>query len=206
MNNPVVNSYLLEHHFLQYKDMQSQQWIVQAYRGDSSPSITLKFESILHSVVQEKVDIIFMQPNIIYFLNPRHPAIDAVCVSENILDNKKYLLLMQASLSAYKDHKSKFDSIRGCMDGFPSKTIAEYYSDMLEVAEDCVLYLYISPKQLVSDSDDLSTIFNVSQHDTRSGGNQENYLCGALEKFSPIAVLLDELTERITNKTIGIDV
>ena len=79
--------------------------------------------------MQEKVDITSMRQNTIYYLKPGHIAIDAVCISEDKLDSKKYLILMQVSLSTYANHGSKFDSIKSQKVGV-TPSIAEYYSDL----------------------------------------------------------------------------
>ena len=111
--------------------MKAKEWIVQAYRvtENSSPSIQFKFGSISGATTQEKVDITSMRQNTIYYLKPGHIAIDAVCISEDKLDSKKYLILMQVSLSTYANHGSKFDSIKSRKVGV-TPSIAEYYSDL----------------------------------------------------------------------------
>ena len=87
------------------------------------------------AAVQETGPIESMIENEIHHLRPKHPAIDGVCVTTESTSNRRYLLLLQVSLTEYRRHESKGIDIRKCIEpAFEGKiskgvstTIAQYY-------------------------------------------------------------------------------
>ena len=132
-----------------------------------------------------------MIENEIHRLRPKHPAIDGVCVTTESTSNRRYLLLLQVSLTEYRRHESKGIDIRKCVEpAFEGKiskgvstTIAQYYKKLAKVESDeNVIYVYVSPHEL--DPPSSSTFFQeLKVQNTTSGShNCPKYLYGFCSK------------------------
>ena len=187
-SNPIVQGYMFETAFLSSKLLREHPLTIQAVNSDQPASPrTFQFPS-LNPCGSQLLGALTtnLEENCVYHLRNRHPAIDGVCVT--CIDAKKYLLLLQVSLSPYKDHVSKGnDIIKQCI---PSKeggmgtrkTIAEYYQHLGgDIPNDQVIYVYVSPEETRSPND---VIFNheLTVSDTRSGcGSQQKFWYGFLD-------------------------
>ena len=93
-----------------------------------------------------------MSVGVLNRLRPEHPAIDAIGVVED-QSKKKWLLMLQISLSEYKKHRSKVEHIYNYVSGLEGEggvTWLQYYQGLLPetLKEIDCMYVYVSPKQI----------------------------------------------------------
>lgn len=86
---------------------------------------------------------------IVYHLREFHPVIDAIGYFEDE-ELLKWLVMIQVSLSPYKNHKSKAASLFEKTIGAEKKiddscTLLEYYKGRVNAADMKCMYVYISP-------------------------------------------------------------
>ena len=83
----------------------------------------------------------------LYKLYHQHPVIDFVGLFQGS-DRALYLLMVQASLSTYIDHKAKLSHLSKTYDKydeFKSTSVLDYYKNLC--GEPTVIYVYVSPKE-----------------------------------------------------------
>lgn len=112
-----------------------------------------------------------MEEGILYHLRAKHPVIDAAA-RVNDGNGKKWLLLLQVSLSPYKEHMSKAADLKNHVTGperdYQDCTWLEYYCRISqsvppagqEEARSC-MYVYISPKEYASETNPSDTLGDV---------------------------------------------
>ena len=96
------------------------------------------------------------KPNVLFELRANHPIVDAVGLLKGS-DGKQWLVFIQVSLIAYKDHRSLIDLFHRPPKGAPVHQNISYFSHYrrlfkLPYEYPNVLILYISPKEKPSDS------------------------------------------------------
>ena len=95
---------------------------------------------------------------VLYHLRPGHPVIDAVAFVK--VDDTPWLLLIQVSISAYKDHKSKAEHLLKEVEGYEKQSLKngkssnwlDYYRNLIPPAERVGLksmYIYISTQDFI---------------------------------------------------------
>ena len=83
----------------------------------------------------------------LYRLYHQHPAIDFVGLFQGT-DQALYLLMVQASLSTYINHKAKLSHLSKTYDNydeFKSTSVLDYYKKLS--GNHTVIYVYVSPKE-----------------------------------------------------------
>ena len=93
-----------------------------------------------------------MSVGVLNRLRPEQPAIDAIGIIEG-QSKKKWLLMLQVSLSDYKKHRSKVEHIYNYISGLEGEggvTWLQYYQGLLPetLKEIDCMYVYVSPKQI----------------------------------------------------------
>jgi hypothetical protein len=93
-----------------------------------------------------------LRKNVLYHLRPKHPAIDAVGFF--VLNEEPWLLMIQTSLSPYKNHESKAEDLKnpisGCEreSGSKAKDWLAYYRGCVDKNDGLrCMYVYISPEE-----------------------------------------------------------
>ena len=140
-----------------------------------------------------------LTPGKLYHLRPQHPAIDGVGVFE--VENKKYLVMIQVSLSTYRNHASKaldiFRTVKKLQESTSSTTIVEYYKKLAKVDDNTrVVYIDASPQELYERDVDLVTVFSLPTITTR-GGNKPQGLFGLVIKDSTTDTIMKIGCEKI---------
>ena len=193
---PIVQGYMFENRFLQCKDL--HRLSVSAVMEEAGDPHTFIFPSLVSASQQESGPINLLMENQICHLRPSHPAIDGVCVAVDSI-GVKYLLLLQVSLSEYRQHVSKGIDIKRPVDQnfegkvLSGKTIAEYYKHYAGVKEDKnVIYVYVSPKEVKPPSD-ITFCQALKRHETRSHQSIPQYLYG-------FCMDSDKLIERLSQQ------
>ena len=187
---------MFEEKFLQSEHLRNSLSTKALNVNNKSPS-SFKFSSLIPPRYQQtnaiKTNLVCQ---VIYHLRQRHPAIDAVCVAEEDNCRQKYLLLIQVSISPYKEHHSKGIDIRKTVD-LPEKkhscllltasstsaspSVAKYYQCLGEnIDDDKVIYVYISPKE-TEPPDDITFLPELRGHGTRGSTDPPAYWYGFID-------------------------
>ena len=172
---------MFETHFLQNGALR---WLTISVVGPKNKELKLRFSMLNAATSQEMEPIDYLSDNQIYHLRAQHPAIDGVCIGLDS-NSKRYLLLLQVSLSEYKHHTSKGIHIRRhvpksfegrfCKGGI--QTIAEYYRCIANVGESEVIYVYISPHEIQEPNADTFNL-ELTTRIARFGAHLPKYLYG----------------------------
>ena len=206
-NSPLVQGLVFESKFLQNEELHD----VHIKGLNINGHKCFYFPSFPHARLQEDKPVTELSNGQLYHLRKGHPAIDAVCVAEDQQSGHMYLVLMQVSLSKYGEHKTKASDISKQIVGkekaaaaHPDVSIVEYYREMTKaiaqddkmIAEDHVLFVYASPKELNVPLE--STFPDVlSRRGTRSGSHSPPYFYGFVEAGTHVAQLLRTLEQNV---------
>jgi len=198
--NPVVMGYVLERKFFLSPQINSFTWNVKAMRvSDPTQLMDIEFSSIERAKEQESHHILRITNNQIHFLKQGHGAIDALFVARDG-KNTDYLVLIQLSSSNYASHQAKHHAICGKIKipEHGTHTILNYYSTISEIGVEQTLYLYLSPKELMTSDSRLDQIFDISSRESRQQKKTQkkavyNYLVGLLHQSSQLANLLETI-------------
>ena len=190
-NHPVVRGYMFEEAFLRSEDLRTKPLVISAINAsDTSSPRVFTFSSLTPAWHQQRNAITTnLVSNFVYHLRQKHSAIDAVCVADT--ETEKYLLLLQVSLSSYKDHVSKGIDIwrsvqvqereraqeileeQHVSSASPAKSkslsISAYYQYLGgKIADDKVIYVYVSPKE-TNPPNNYMFLQELQDHKTRFG-------------------------------------
>jgi hypothetical protein len=199
---PLVRGYIFENEFLSSKKLHETPLTVLAVNVDTSVPFEFNFPSLIPSNSQLSGPLkTKLEERRVYYLRKRHPAIDAVvCIETTDEDTRKCLLLLQVSISPYKEYTSKGKDIRKTIPTMEKGegSIAEYYQKLCgDIADDRVIYVYVSPKETSPPSHE---IFNeeLSVRYTKSGRSvPRKFWYGFLKSNSPGAKLMERIEESI---------
>ena len=193
--NPIIRGYLFEDSILETKS-----FVLMA-------SVKRKNEDLKHvfqvppSTGQLNGALTSIFSSTLYHLRVQHPAIDAVGLFKNDLDDDMYLVLLQVSLSTYANHEAKSVDIYKSVSSFESHfspnscTIAAYYKNLARVDEQHVVYIYLSPKEYYSSGDILAAL-NVSTVETRNS-ERENYWFGLVQENTNTSLFVDQISSQL---------
>jgi len=78
---------------------------------------------------------------VLYKLYYQHPAIDFFELLKGS-DGALYLLMVQASLSYYVDHKAKLDKKYDTYNEFMSATVLQYYKNLCRSEHKVIMFMY----------------------------------------------------------------
>ena len=151
--NEIMKGYRFEHEFLTKVSSLSLTCNKHEESDEVSPNVVLTFRQITatKSCAGMPVVTTLLKGELIN-LREKHPVIDAVGILEDG-SGKKWLLLLQVSLSTYAIHHSKAADLMKNVT-WPEKKCAsadctwlKYYKDCCETELDC-MYVYVSPKEV----------------------------------------------------------
>ena len=104
-SNPIVNGFIFEENFFtEIGKMKTLHVITK-----EMPIITLHFAVV--ETLQTGEVLKNMTSGVLYHLRYKHPVIDGVGIMERGKTKKKWLVMIQVSLSSYKSHRSKISDI-----------------------------------------------------------------------------------------------
>ena len=160
LNNPTINGFMFEKHICER--MKKLELYIQKQGGEKETAV-FDFEITKAKTSGEPVRI--MQSKVLYHLRDQHPVIDAAAYFKD----QSRLLLIQVSLSGYKKHGSKAydltNDVKGCeKNPYIKLNWLQHYKKAAQgkifggsaatvqaVPAPEVIYVYISPKQFISD-------------------------------------------------------
>ena len=204
---PSVRGYVFESEFLCSDKLTETQLTVVAVNADTSTPNEFYFPPLIPSNGQLSGPLkTKLKDRHVYYLRKRHPAIDGVVFIDgghgDVFINgaafeDKYLLLLQLSISPYKDHVSKGNDIRNTIPAMEGRdgSIAEYYQSLCGVADDRVIYVYVSPKETSPPSD---IKFNLELNIPNTCNSMPlQFYYGFLKSDSPGAKLMKQIENSI---------
>ena len=208
-NTPIVQGLIFESKFLQNSELHDMH--IKGLNKDGQKSFY--FPLFPHARCQEDKPVRQLSIGQLYHLRSGHPAIDGVCIAME-QSGQNYLVLMQVSLSKYREHEAKADAILKNVAGKEKAaaaaahhddtvSIVEYYRKMTKLteddeifAEDHVLFVYVSPEELgVPQKSTFPDIF--FRRETRSGLHSNSHFYGFVEADTPVARLLITLEQNV---------
>ena len=148
--NMIIKGYRFEHKVLKKLD-DKEIAITYSKEGEGQTAATFKFGPL--SSLQPGQPLRRMTSGVLYYLREQHPVIDAVAIV--VKGEEAWLLMIQVSLSQYRDHRSKaahlFKEIT-----YPEKNDENASLNWLQYYEKLVsptktMYIYVSPNEIESD-------------------------------------------------------
>ena len=122
-----------------------------------------------------------MEANVLYILQPCHPVIDGV-----MLTDSKHLLMFQFSLLKYTDHRSKAIDCRTAH--IKDQSVLKFYQGLSDVTDpDCIIYVYVAPKSVVKTAIDLKSARSVFAKKK----SDEDFCVGIIDPKSDTTLLVD---------------
>jgi hypothetical protein len=163
-------------------------------------TIVFKFKSYVSNQVSNS-PVKCLPEGVLYFLRSFHPVIDAVAHVR--VGNTPWLVLIQVSLSDYRNHESKINDLKKEITGCEKYRVSEeinwldYYRNQVpEVGREglmCV-YVYVSPKDFIEPD---ATTNLVSYNLRRKEEHNDDAFFGLILKDSESATFITAAKEKV---------
>ena len=148
--NEIMNGYRFEAKFL--AETKSLHIVYNDQNSPNPPTVAV-FTNVYPLCDSKCMPLQGITLGCLVHLREKHPVIDAVGRLKDQA-GKEWLLLIQVSLSAYSEHKSKAGDLQKQIT-FPESNVSasanctwlQYYRDLCCADQDC-MYVYISPKEV----------------------------------------------------------
>ena len=155
VENPQVKGYLFEHQFFERVVDVDLQLSLCSIEDNARQffSVCLQDLTIVNNPFVKN-----MARNAVYRLPNCHTGVDAV-LFYSVPEGNCYLFFFQLSISSYSQHKSKVNSLYKVIpksvsdkDHPQSVSILKYYRSLVKVDKVIIAYVYVSPRELTTDS------------------------------------------------------